>query len=196
MRWVQRRLDLAGVHDVLPAEILDSLNDSEDEICKDYRVQKGSVDIQFNGSSESFSISATLFSVSCVRTPTGWQPIELTSSLQKYERAREDLAAGTNPRICLIRDGSAYFWPIGPSGETVTLVGDAGRAAVQVEGTGDPVVSADWDTALRYGALYRLTDNEEWKTKYDAECQTTGHRMMVASGIITKGRESQERLGF
>lgn len=196
LRWVKRQLDLAKLTDVLEEEIIDAFNRVEDEIAEVYGALKSTKAITLDGVTESFTISPLEHVTSLTYPSTYSMMPEWTADEEKYNDVKRQITTGTSPRIVLIRGGSAYFWPMGTSGDVITLFGFALPTTDQVEGTGDPAADRHWDMAYRYGALHHLIGGD-WTQKYKDEMASQGHSTFVADGPVTIGKnDSMRKLGF
>jgi hypothetical protein len=92
-----------------------------------------------------------------------------------------------------------YFWPVPVTGEQITIYSQSmpTDAQLQVEGTGDPILSRHWDLCLRYGALSIITSDPKWRSQFDAEFrQEAQNHIQENRGAPIQVDHSINRLGF
>ena len=195
IRWVQRALQKAGVHDTLEEEILDALNAVEMEILARSGSVKSITTNEFE--SDSTGIVPITGRLVHIGIPDEWpHQLEYTESPKRYEEVKREFASGETPRIVFSSNGSLYFWPIPTSG-IITLYQQAGQEGPMVEGTGDPLLPADWDMPLRYGALaHLLPPGNAYEKKYEAEVKKSEHEHIQETAQPLLIDSSSRELGF
>lgn len=198
--WVKRKLDLAGLTDVLPEEIVDAMNQVELDIAEKCGVLKSINPITFEPGAHPdgvYDSPAGVNRILRIEQPTSWSSkIILTNDVDRFVTYKElnSTASSDHPLIVLAWAGKLRFWPV-PQEGSVTLYSLDSPTTDQTEGTGDPTVSKSWDRVLRYGALADLLGGD-WEKKYKDAFNEEMHSHIQESGAPLLVDHSSRRLGF
>jgi hypothetical protein len=203
LRWVKRQLDLAHATDILEEEILDAMSAAELEICERSGSVKQTDIITFDlvpplHNLGIYALPPGSDRIVYIAFPVTWvRPMILTDDPMVFDNIQKGNVAGNEPLVVLIWNGQMQFWPVPTTGDSVTIYSYRAPtdSELQVEGTGDPILSRHWDFSLRYMALATLIGGD-WIKRAQEEYDREAHHHIQESSSPILLDHSSNRLGF
>lgn len=203
LRWVKRKLDQAGMTDVIEPEILDAMSRVELKIMERSGVVKRKDSITFDSTpphdAGQYSFNAGIHRLLVAECPSTWvKELKITNDPSVFVQLKAENPEGTQPVVVLAMNDQLYFWPIPVNGQSISLYSIAQPATEygQAEGSGDPSVDWHWDTVLRLGALADITGREEDEARFKRELLDELHRQIQQASAPLEIDHSIRRLGF
>jgi hypothetical protein len=179
--------------------VLDSMNLTQRELCRDYLAIKIDQSLTLIPLQESYDLDGDLFKIAQIITPSTWlYPLEITTDANLWNNWSEDnVLIGTNPVKGLIWNKILRLLPVPNTlNDTLSILGYA-MPGTPMEFEGNPEVGEEFDECLEWGALYRITGDEKYRLMCEAKAtRNAGQNKNESIQGIIRIDHSSNRIGF